>query len=68
VHPHGLEHLLVPVALRHDGGVRVRVHEHYAKVSITLDRYSHVTESLRRDAAMAIDRALREAGYQACRG
>ncbi len=36
----------------------------HSTVSITLDRYSHVTESLRRDAAMAIDRALRQAGYQ----
>jgi hypothetical protein len=36
----------------------------HSTVSITLDRYSHVTESLRRDAAMAIDRALREAGYR----
>jgi integrase len=36
----------------------------HSTVSITLDRYSHVTESLRKDAAMAIDRALREAGYK----
>src|SRR5581483_2861149 len=36
----------------------------HSTVSITLDRYSHVTESLRKDAAMAIDRALREAGYR----